>query len=174
MRAGQYQTPGIYHNTDEQYGAYPDMPLDLLTDHSSSLYDAPGAEPGFGPGYDHRAAFSPSPSQASQTIEPWSSTYWNGAIDPQSSNLGFDEPPRRHNRSLSFTGDAGYGSSYSTPERRLRPAYPGSGGIYSQNMGGMGQQAQPPRGFNTAPFIRQPFPSPQVVFLIDRTLSWLS
>ena len=144
MRTGRYPTPGLYHNTEEQYGAYPDISMDLLGDQHSELY---GMDAQYSP-LDHSMGKQ---LGLNNYANPEVARYWNPAEEPlDDATMGRS----RHGRSLSLTGDNNF--AYHTPERRLRPSYPGSGGYQQQ-----GYNARNPR-FNAPPYGTRPAIQPQV------------
>lgn len=132
MRGGHYQTPGLYYAQDDPYSGgpgYPDMPLELLDASPGEQYPS---EPGSGgyTGLDHGLG-----KHLSLDSYQHPGGFWAGPPGPSGPQELLEDQSygrSRHNRSVSLSGDPTYGM-YSTPERRLRPSYPGSGGFPSSD-----------------------------------------
>ena len=150
MRAGRYQTPGYYQAPEEQYGpsntypTYPDMAMDLLNGDQHYGLPEQQAIPMY-PALDQNNSHLPK----QLSLNSYGSI-WEGGEEDFTNYGGFggSGPRPRHGRSVSLSGENG-AFGFHTPERRLRPSYPGSGGYNArrQNL----QNPQQPQPFGPRP-----------------------
>ena len=174
MRAGRYQTPGYYQAPEEQYGpsntypTYPDIAMDLLNGDQHYGLPEQQAIPMY-PALDQNNSHLPK----QLSLNSYGSI-WEGGEEDFTNYGGFggSGPRPRHGRSVSLSGENG-AFGFHTPERRLRPSYPGSGGYNArrQNL----QNPQQPQPFGPRPPVQVKLsyqvPSGEALRILSRLIS---